>query len=149
MDGPGAARDPIKSIARRLFAALSAVTLCLSSGCAIYSSPNLNLAELRDEGRLGVAISTDDPGSQDLGRVRANARTWLFGSCDAATDQAISNLASRAKARGATRITELQFRGRWKHRPEPACRRNFTYALFVLPLFLPFPTSVTVAGIAE
>lgn len=141
--------DQIESLARALIAALAAITLFLGSGCAIYSSPNMNLAELRDKGRSGVTISTDEPGEKDLGRVRANARTWLFGSCDTAADQAITNLAEQARTRGAARVSELQFRGRWKHRPEPACRRNFGYAIFVLPLFLPFPTSVTVTGIAE
>jgi hypothetical protein len=149
MDGPGPLGDEIGSLDRIPVVALVAIALLLLSGCATYSSPNLNLAELRDEGRLGVTISTDEPAPKDLGRIRANARTWLFGSCDAATDQAITKLAERARARGATRVSELQFRGRWKHRPEPACRRNFGYAVFVLPLFLPFPTSVTVAGIAE
>jgi len=149
MDGSGPLGDPVESLARRLFAALAVITLSLGSGCAVYSSPNVNLAELRDEGRLGVTISTDEPTPKDLGRVGANARTWLFGSCDAATDQAITNLVKRAKARGATRVSELQFRGRWKHRLEPACRRNYGYAVLVLPLFFPFPTSVTVTGIAE
>jgi len=146
---PGSFGGPITPLPAKLVSALAGILLALGSGCASYSSPNVNLAELRDEGRHGVAITTEEPGPENLGRIRANARTWLFGSCDVAADQAITELAERARARGATRVSQLEFRGRWEHRAEPACRRNFTYAVFVLPLFLPFPTSVTVAGIAE
>ena len=149
MGVPGARGDRIARLARVFVAVLATGTLSVVSGCAIYSSPNLNLGQLRDTGRDGVTISTDEPGEKHLGRVRANARTWLFGSCDGAADQAITHLAEQARARGATRVSQLEFRGRWEHRAEPACRRNFLYAIFVVPLFFPFPTSVTVAGIAE
>ena len=125
------------------------LTLVTSTGCTIYSVVPVNLLELREEGRAGVTISTEKPSSSNLGRVRGSARTWLFGDCSKAAHQAIDRLATQAQTRGSNHVSQFRFRAKWRWGREPVCRRNLTYALLVVPLFLPFPASVTVSGVAE
>ena len=130
-------------------ALISFLAFAFATGCTTYSVVPVDLGELRDQGRSGVTISTEKPSSPNLGRVRGSARTWLFGDCTQAAQRAIDRLVVQAQNRGSQHITQFRFRAKWKWGREPVCRRNLTYALFVVPLFFPFPASVTVSGVAE
>ena len=125
------------------------VASALIAGCTHYSAIPLNMVELRDEGREGFTISTEEAEGTDFGRVRGNGRTWLFGDCRPAAETAMSEMIQRARERGGTRIVDLKFRGKWAWKTAPLCRRNLTYVVFVLPLFVPWPAPVTVSGVAQ
>ena len=115
-------------------------------GCAVYDPIGIDLRALRDQGVHGVRIDFAESKAAHLGHIRIIERSWLFGSCTALGSEAIDELASEAVIRGADQVSELKFRGKWTWLKEPVCRRNFTWALLLLPLALPVPLSVEVSG---
>ena len=132
----------------RQILAVVAFVVC-AQGCTTYDTVPVNIRTLASEGRHGIPMSTAEASSRELGRVSATTRTWLFGSCEEAMEEALSTIAEATRARGGERLSRLRFRAKFNWTRDPVCRRNFTYAVLVLPLFLPFPTSVTVSGVPE
>ena len=146
---------------RKRWSAAVALLSLFAMGCTSYSIISIDLRQLQDVGRDGVSISMQGPDdvvgrgarrqavSETLGHVSGSARTWMFANCEAAAEAALSELAAQARARGSEHVTSLRFRSKWRWVREPVCRRNYTYALLLIPLFLPVPSSVTVSGVAE
>jgi hypothetical protein len=118
------------------------------SSCAIYEPITANFRDLRDSGIDGVRLDLAPSDHRDLGRVRVTERSFLFSACDEVGQRAIRNLAAQARSRGANVVSDVSFRGKWKWRKEPVCRRNFTWAVLIVPLFLPIPVTVDVIGYA-
>jgi hypothetical protein len=56
-------------------------------------------------------MTTADPSPEDLGRVFASKRTWLFGDCDAAVETASERLASVARDRGGEKVNFAEEEG--------------------------------------
>jgi hypothetical protein len=61
-------------------------------------------------------------------------------------ERALTTLLAKGQARGGNRVLHTHFRGHWRWMQEPVCRTNLSYLLFIVPAFLPVPTSVTVYG---
>jgi hypothetical protein len=116
-----------------------------SSGC-FYTRTSVNLREFADRGVSLRPVDRKDPDVESFGRVRATARTHLFGSCEQAAHGALEKLLANAEKLGANRVGNLHFRARWRSIREPVCRHNLNWAWLVVPIFLPVPTSVTVSG---
>jgi hypothetical protein len=122
--------------------------IVMASGGCFYTSGTVNLLELERQGLTLAKSDKKDPSLKNLGRVRASARSYLFGSCDATATRALEALLAKGRRTGANRVTGIRFRGHWYWMSEPVCRRNVNYVLLIVPAFLPVPTSVTVSGIA-
>jgi hypothetical protein len=130
----------------KLAAALGLATLCgVASGC-FYTRTSVNLREFGARGVTLRPVDRKAPGIESYGRVRATQRTYLFGSCEAAADDALEKLLTNAGKLGANRVGNLHFRARWRSVREPVCRHNLNWAWLIVPIFLPVPTSVTVSG---
>lgn|GEM_PF-4499891 len=119
---------------------------CLASTGCFYTSGTVNFRDLEGRGLSLERLDERDESVRHYGRVRVAERTWLFGSCDDAAEDALEKLLAKARARGANRVLQTHFRGHWRWMQEPVCRRNLSYLLLVVPAFLPVPSSVTVYG---
>lgn len=128
--------------------AAAGLLLVVSSGCAFYEPVDADFRKLREQGIDGVRLDFAKSPHSELGRVRAIERSWLFADCDVVGSEALTNLAGQARARGANLVSDLEFRAKWNWRNEPLCRRNFTWGLLIIPLFLPVPVSVEISGVA-
>jgi len=132
---------------QRAAAVLVVVAGCLAlpTGC-FYTSATVNLRDFDARGLTMARFSEGDTSVQHNGRVGVAERTWAFGSCDEVVERALTTLLAKAQARGANRVLHTHFPGHWRWIQEPVCRRNLSYALLLVPAFLPVPTSVTVYG---
>lgn len=128
--------------------AAAALLLTASLGCAFYEPVDADFRELREQGIDGVRLDFVKSPHSELGRVRAIERSWLFADCDVVGSEALANVAEQARARGANVVSNMEFRAKWNWRDEPLCRRNFTWGLLIIPLFLPVPVSVEISGVA-
>src|SRR4030095_110142 len=116
-------------------------------GC-FYTHGTVNLLRFEERGLSFARADRADPSLKNLGRIRANARSYLFSSCDATAARALDELLDQARRTGATRVARVRFRGHWYWMSEAVCRRNVNYVWLIVPAFFPVPTSATVSGTA-
>ena len=93
----------------------------LMTGCFTpYSEGTLRYVDHPDLTAVRLASSGGDPKTGGLGRVTASATG--SGPCDEVAAVALRDLLAEAKAIGAHRVEEVQFRGRWDWLGRVVCR---------------------------
>ena len=117
----------------------------ISSACS-YHNARLNFRELEQSGVFVATAPVLSTEARLFGKIEVNQRGFYFASCSQLASAAVSRLRSEAIARGGNVVREVRFRDRRIWSTSPRCRRNFTYVLLIVPMFLPFPQSVRVQG---
>ena len=111
-----------------------------------YPNARVDLRALESSGVYVANAPKLTEGARSYGEVEINQRAFYFSSCSQTAEAALQRLRREALARGGNLIAKVEFRHRKNWSTNPKCRRNFTWALLIVPMFLPVPESVRVRG---
>ena len=122
------------------------IVVALTSSACSYHNAHLNFHDLERSGVFVASAPALSADARSFGQIEINQRWFYFLSCSDVAERAVRRLHGEAVARGGNILTKVQFRDRNDWTTSPRCRRNFTYILLIVPMFLPFPQSVRVRG---
>lgn len=117
----------------------------LALACS-YHNARVDLRALEGSGIYVANTPRLSEGARSYGDLEINQRAFYFSSCSKTAEAALQRLHAEALARGGNLVTKVEFRQRKVWSTNPKCRRNFSWALLIVPMFLPVPESVRVRG---